>query len=117
MPHARIEILDYQAVGRKVVEWAKDSTKRPTTIADFKAQLDQIAIVPDRIKTITFVQPDLENLILRLPDREMFQDSKSIVDAMASIAEYPLPQFYSAAATPEELQYSRIGDYTIAQCM
>lgn len=117
MPHARIEILDYQALGRKIVEWASDSATRPATVEEFKAQLDQIAIVPDRIKSVTFVQPDLENLILRLPDYEMFKDSKSIVDAMAAISEYPLPSFYAAASTPEELQYSRIGDYTIAQCM
>ena len=47
----------------------------PTTVEELKEQLDGIAVVPDRIKTVEIVQSTLDHLILRLPVKEMIEES------------------------------------------
>jgi hypothetical protein len=81
-------------------------------------------MVPERIKKVTVVQSTLDHLILRLPVREMIQESEHrLSDPMAN-GRYPFPQFYEdfyspgfgPVMTPLETLYARVGDYTIAQC-
>ena len=63
-------------------------------MAELVEQLDGIAAVPERIKHVQFVQSTLETLVLRLPVKEMLEESMDrMMDPMAGA--YPLPQFYA----------------------
>ena len=101
-----------------------DPATRPETVDELKEQLDGIAVVPDRIKTVEFVQSTLDHLILRLPVKEMIEESlERMTDPMGD-GRYPLPQFYAdhyrpgfgPVMTPLDTLLARVGDYTIAQC-
>ena len=73
-PIPRIEVADYIEMGRLVAQWATEPATRPADVAELKAQLDGIAVVPDRIKSVEFVQSTLDHLVLRLPVKEMIED-------------------------------------------
>jgi hypothetical protein len=123
-PIPRIEVADFIEMGRLVAQWATDPATRPNDLAGFKQQLDGIAVVPDRIKSVEFVQSTLDHLVLRLPVREMIEESlERMTDPMGD-GQYPLPQFYAdhyrpgfgPVMTPLDTLLARVGDYTIAQC-
>ena len=123
-PIPRIEVADYIEMGRLVAQWAADPATRPETVGELKEQLDGIAVVPDRIKTVEIVQSTLDHLILRLPVKEMIEESlERMTDPMGD-GSYPLPQFYAdhykpgfgPVLTPLDILLARVGDYTIAQC-
>jgi hypothetical protein len=120
----RIEVADYIEMGRLVAQWATGETAQPETVAELKQQLDGIATVPDRIEKVTFVQSTLDHLFLRLPVREMIEESRERMQDPNLDSRYPLPQFYSdfyrpgfaPVMTPLDILFARVGDYTIAQC-
>jgi hypothetical protein len=123
-PIPRIEVGDYIEMGRLVAQWATDPATRPKDLAAFKQQLDGIATVPDRIKSVEIVQSTLDHLVLRLPVKEMIEESlERMTDPMGD-GQYPLPQFYAdhyrpgfgPVMTPLDTLLARVGDYTIAQC-
>jgi hypothetical protein len=123
-PIPRIEVADYIEMGRLVAQWATDPATQPRDVAELKEQLDGIAVVPDRIKTVEFVQSTLDHLVMRLPVNEMIEESlERMTDPMGD-GRYPLPQFYSdhyrpgfgPVMTPLDTLLARVGDYTIAQC-
>jgi hypothetical protein len=123
-PIPRIEVADYIEMGRLVAQWATDPATRPETVDELKTQLDGIAVVPERIKTVEIVQSTLDHLILRLPVKEMIEESlERMTDPMGD-GTYPLPQFYAdhykpgfgPVMTPLDTLLARVGDYTIAQC-
>ena len=123
-PIPRIEVADYIEMGRLVAQWATDPATRPRDVAELKTQLDGIAVVPDRIRSVEFVQSTLDHLVLRLPVREMIEESlERMTDPMGD-GRYPLPQFYAdhyrpgfgPVMTPLDTLLARVGDYTIAQC-
>jgi hypothetical protein len=123
-PIPRIEVADFVEMGRLVAGWATGKVKHPENVAELVEQLDGIAVVPERIKTVEVVQSTLDHLILRLPVREMIEESeRHLSDPMAN-GRYPFPQFYEdfyspgfgPVMTPLETLYARVGDYTIAQC-
>lgn len=120
-PIPRIEVSDYAAMGRKVLEWAASAKDRPKTADELKAQLENIATVPDRIKHVEFVQSTLEKLVLRLPPLEMAQEGLERVGKLGLNGDYQEPRFYKDRILGGEIGnleyfFSRIGDYTIAQC-
>lgn len=120
-PIPRIEVSDYAAMGRKVLEWAASDKDRPATVDEFKTQLENIATVPDRIKHVEFVQSTLDRLVLRLPPLEMAQEGLERVGKLEPNADYQEPRFYKDRILGGEIGnleyfFSRIGDYTIAQC-
>ena len=123
-PIPRIEVADFIEMGRLVAQWATDHSTWPNGIEEFKQQLDGIATVPDRIKSIEFVQSELDHLILRLPVKEMIEESLERMADPNGDGRYPLPQFYSdfyrpgfgPVMTPLDTLFARVGDYTIAQC-
>jgi hypothetical protein len=123
-PIPRIDIADYIEMGRLVAQWATDRSTCPETVAELKDQLDGIATVPDRIKTVEFVQSTMDHLILRLPVKEMIEESLERMSDPNGDGRYPLPQFYSdfyrpgfaPVMTPLDTLFARVGDYTIAQC-
>ncbi len=120
----RIEVADYIEMGRLVAQWATDPATQPKDVAELKEQLDGIATVPDRIKTVEFVQSTLDHLVLRLPVREMIEESIDRMSDPMGDGRYPLPQFYAdfyrpgfgPVMTPLDTLLARVGDYTIAQC-
>ena len=121
-PITRVEIADYAAMGRKVLEWAKTPESRPKTVAELKAQLDKIATVPDRIEEIDFVQSTLSKLYLRLPPVEMAEEGQRRAEELDPQHAYGEPRFYrdrilGGDVGNLEFFFSRVGDYTIAQCM
>ena len=123
-PIPRIEVEDYIEIGRLVAEWAADPASRPKDLGALKAQLAGVAVIPERIKSVEFVQSTLDHLIIRLPAREMIEESvERMSDPMAS-GRYPMPQFYAdhcrpgfgPVMTPLDTLLARVGDHTIAQC-
>jgi hypothetical protein len=123
-PIPRIEVADFIEMGKLIAGWATGKVKRPETVEELVEQFDGIAVVPERIKKVTVVQSTLDHLILRLPVREMIEESeRHLSDPMAN-GRYPFPQFYEdfyspgfgPVMTPLETLYARVGDYTIAQC-
>jgi hypothetical protein len=123
-PITRIEVADFIEMGRLVAQWSADPDTRPTTVDELKEQLDGIAVVPDRIKTVEIVQSTLDHLVLRLPVKEMIEESLERMSDPMGDGTYPLPQFYAdfyrpgfgPVMTPLDTLLARVGDYTIAQC-
>jgi len=123
-PIPRIEVADFIEMGKMVALWVAEPETRPTTVEELRRQLDGIAVVPDRIKKVEFCQSTLDTLVLRLPVREMIDESIAAMSDPMGDGRYPLPQFYSdfyrpgfgPVMTPLDTLMARVGDYTIAQC-
>lgn len=121
-PITRVEISDYAAFGRKVVEWATDPATRPKDLAAFKQQISDFATVPERITDFEIVQSTLEKLYIRLPPAEMAKEGLARVQGLGPDDAYKEPRFYKDKIVSDdvgnlEFFFSRVGDYTIAQCM
>lgn len=112
----RVQVLDYAALGRKIVEWATTPNLRPRNVHQLKQQLDGVAIFPDRIKHVQFVESTLDTFVFRLPPADMAMESLEWIRDQPDTAEYRLPGFYSASISHEEMLFSRIGDYSVSQC-
>jgi hypothetical protein len=117
-PLPRMAVKDHALLGRKVAEWAKDPASRPKTVTEFRQQLldvDPGATIPDRITGVLFVQPTWDTLVVRLPTKELIEESER--NMSRTPAKYKMPDFYSKTSLSAlELLYSRIGDYTISEC-
>ncbi len=119
-----IEVSDYIEMGRLVALWAADPASRPRNVAALRAQLAGIAVLPERLKTVEFVESTLDHLVVRLPVKEMIEESLDQVTDPMGNGRYPLPQFYAdhyrpgfgPVMTPLDTLLARIGDSTIAQC-
>lgn len=120
----RIEVADYIEMGRLVAQWSADPATRPTSVQELREQLDGIAVVPERIKSVSFAQTTLDHLVLHLPAREMIEESIEQMSDPMGDGRYPLPQFYGdhyrpgfgPVMTPLDTLLARVGDHTIAQC-
>ena len=124
-PISRIDVADFIEMGRLIAQWSVEPATRPRDVAELKDQMEGIATVPERIKHVQFVQSTLETLVLRLPVKEMLEESLDrMSDPEAPAGSYPLPQFYSdhyrpgfgPVMSPLDTLLARVGDYTIAQC-
>lgn len=74
-----------------------------------------------RIETIEFVQSALEHLVLRLPPPEMAREGLDRVETLGQNGHYLEPNLYKERILGGDVGnlecfFSRIGDYTIAQC-
>ena len=122
-PIARIEVADYIEFGRLVAQWATEPATRPSTVAELRLQLDGIAVLPDRIKTISFTQSGSDHLDLSLPPREIVEESLERVTDPLADGQDPLPQFYAdhyrpgfgLVMTPLDTLLARFADTTLAQ--
>jgi hypothetical protein len=122
-PTPQIEVADYIEMGRLVAQWATEPASRPADVEELKKQLDGIAVVPDRIRTVEFAQSTLDHLVLRLPEKEMIEESLGRISDPMGDGRYPLPQFYEdfhkpgfePVMRPLDTLLARVGDYTIAQ--
>lgn len=123
MPISRVEISDYFEVGRLIAKWAKqDPASRPSSIAEMRNALSGIALVPARITNVQWVQPDLQTLLMRLPNKDMLIESEQTFSATSG-QRYPIPNVYLEKLTnpnthvsDTDFLFARIADYTIAQC-
>lgn len=119
----RMNILDYQALGRLIIKWATDPASRPGTLPDFLEATHGIIEqpLPDSIKGLQFVQSNMEVLLIRLPPAELVEDTLNNI-ARGS-GRYPLPDFYAEHilhgqhVNMKDLFEFRVGDYTIAHCV
>ena len=96
----RIEVADYIEMGRLVAQWSADPATRPTSVQELREQLDGIAVVPERVKTVSFAQTTLDHLVLHLPAREMIEESIEQMSDPMGDGRYPLPQFYADHQRP-----------------
>jgi len=119
----RVEVLDYVEFGKKVVGWALEPGSRPRDLATLKVQLRDILVVPDRITTVKYVDVGLDELVIRLPNPSMAQESLELFGQSRNSDDYPTPLFYrnlrtGGGSTMSKLDtlFARIADYTIAQC-
>lgn len=118
----RIEVLDHKAFGEMVVQWSLDHKIRPKNLADLKTACGDILRIPDRITKLNYVDVDLKTLTIRVPNKQMVEESITRFKEVPDSRDYPAPAFYDTIGhrnSPPALDtlYSRIADYTIAQCM
>ena len=123
-PIARIEVADHIELGRLIAQWATEPETRPTTVAELRSQLDGIAVIPERIKTVSFSQSALDHLVIALPPEAVVEESLERVTDPMGDGHYPLPQFYAdhyrpgfgPVMTPLDTMLARVADHAIAQC-
>jgi hypothetical protein len=117
----RAEVLDYVEFGKRVVQWTLDANSRPQNLAAMKLALRDIVLIPDRMKTLRYVEVSLDELVIRLPNQEMIRESLAAFGKAGGDA-YPTPLFYrnllasGGGMSKFDALHSRIADYTIAQC-
>jgi hypothetical protein len=120
MAYEKIKVLDYKAFGLLVKRWAEDPMTRPGTIDDFKTATAGILDIPARItKDPVYPQWSTDDLVIRLPAKELLKQSEDELDA--NPGKYPFPLFYeelvAGTLVGRPALYHRVGDYTIAQCI
>lgn len=122
----RLEILNYQAFGRLIADWALGKRPWPETLEEFKSIVEpDIARVPPRLRAIHVVQPNQEVFYLRLPPKKMLARSleKFAEQDTKGGTRYSVPAFYAdmvcgdEALSHTDFFLSRVADYTIAICM
>jgi hypothetical protein len=132
----RLRVTNHEAWGRLVKTWATgknyvgDDNEYPVpkTMDEFKEQLARAQVfanIPEWAKTIRFVSPETDEIVVRLPPKFMIEDSEAVLSQPGG--SYPIPDFYKRIfkgmdpVVPEsdrmKLHAERIGDYTISLCM
>jgi hypothetical protein len=120
MTISRVTITDYVGFGKLIAQWATDPASRPLDIDAMRRQCKDLAHIPDRIKTLELVESKLDNLVIKIPPKEMVEESQRIIPGLST---YPVPTYYyqkfmnGASLSNEDFLYCRIADYTIGQCM
>lgn len=120
MTISRVTITDYVGFGKLIADWATGDKPQPKDIDDMRKQCKDVAHIPDRLKNLELVQSTLDTLVIKIPPKEMVEESKRIIPSLAS---YPTPAYYyqkfinGSSMSNEEFLYARIADYTIGQCM
>src|SRR6266536_2526164 len=87
----RVEVIDYRALGRKIIRWSKNANSRPKDLVEFEKQLKGIVKfpLPSWVKGLQFVQGNLEVLLIRLPPVALMEDTSR---STLSKEPYPLPK-------------------------
>jgi hypothetical protein len=124
----RVEVIDYRALGKKIITWSKNARARPKDLREFEQQLKGVVKfpLPKWVKGLQFVQGNLEVLLIRLPPAELMEDT---LKTARSSEPYPLPKkledFYMSLGTrglPKSqsdklaMLEVRTADYTIQCC-
>jgi hypothetical protein len=123
------DIVNYEVWGDLVKKWARDRSTRPTTIAEFQAQLDQAGVVakfPSAFTEIDFIESPYQNgkLLIKLPPAAVIDQAEK---ELQGSAHYPLPLFYTDDMKDSNLENDtpagrllfhskRVGEYTIKFC-
>ncbi len=120
----RITILDGVKLGQKICDWSTKPATRPASFADMKLELEGagIARFPARITDIKWVETPLDTFVIRVPNPDMVAESLQAMMDNPN-APYPaLPEYTSklcdvnSTMSNLDFLYTRIADYTIAQC-
>jgi hypothetical protein len=129
----RLRFADEERWGKLVKTWATGtnylqdgkSYPIPRTLAEFKQQCSDAqvgATIPAHVTGLTVTQTAKEVLFLRLPPKEMVEDSEQTLQTQP----YTLPKFYnrifggvdpSNVGDKLRLHAERIGDYTMSNCV
>lgn len=121
-PIPRINVVNYRALGQNMIKWALDAETRPENLPQFVAAVDGMIELPlpSWIKGLQFVQSNTEVLMIRLPPKEVVEDT---LERIASgTGKYPFPNFYEQFILQDgdhdqrAIFEFRVGDYTIAHC-
>jgi hypothetical protein len=120
IPRIKVVAHKYKAFGEKVVEWTLHPSSRPHNVASLKKSTEGILEIPDRIKHVHFIESSLDTFTIKLPAVELAQESLERFKDPKEV--YEIPKFYydriEENSVPNlDFLYSRIADYTIAQCM
>lgn len=117
----RINILDRQLFGRKVMEWSADPTSVPKTLAEAEVQLEGILEfpLPSYITKLNFIPTTKEVWTIKLPPEDMLQDTRNRI--ASPLHDYPLPEEYARRvrgdfANDAAFFEFRVGDYTCSLC-
>jgi hypothetical protein len=121
MPIQRIEVIDDYALGQLFIDWARDPAKWPKDLDAFKQQTVNTGVLselPEYIKALMIVQSGKEVLLLRLPPKELVEDT---LNSIGNPSAYELRPFYKEFVcdglhTKDKFFRFRVGDYTIAHC-
>ena len=120
----RVNILHFDRLGQKFIEWTLNPSTRPNNFDEFKEQLDGIVEMPlpERLKDFRLIDSDLETWNIRLPPKEMVQETLDEVEANPESEFYTLPDFYKRRLVDGEIETNkeffefRVGDYLVAHC-
>ena len=123
----RVQIIpgQFSAMGEKVIEWVLDPASRPVTADDLRDQLEDIAVVTNKVNAVMFVETPDDVALFRLPPKYMVEASEARVTNPGFVmSDYNLPDYYGITdaadlpnnMTPQKLFHSRIGDYTTGEC-
>jgi hypothetical protein len=132
----RVQIANNERWGRLVKTWATgrnyledgNDYPKPTNLEKFKEQLSRAqvgATIPEHLRSFRFAEAGLDTLLVRLPPKEMIEDSEARL--MAPGTPYPLAPFYKRVfggkdpeiAKSEMMKFhaERVGEYTINNCV
>jgi hypothetical protein len=133
----RFTVENFEIWGRLVATWATgidhvndgNQHPRPTTIAELRAQLQQLKTafnLPARYTNLIIDQSDGRQLVIWLPEKQLLLEGEQEVTQPG--APYRLPQFYKDKfravdldpQTPPDQKLSilmmRVGDYSMNNC-
>jgi hypothetical protein len=118
-PISRINVGPFDQLGQLFIDWAINPGNRPGTLSDFQTMTTGICTVPSYVTTLEFAQRPKEVLFLRLPPKELIEDTLA---GLESGGNYPMPAFYedkirnNNPADNKHFLRFRVGDYVIAHC-
>lgn len=118
-----IAVADYIELGRIVAEWARDPAARPGSVTELTRQLTGVAVIPDSIKTVAFVQNDAETLYIRLPEQTRLAETMEDLRDDCSGRLCRMPYFYRDYFDPGfgpvmssfETFLARVGDAMVSE--
>ena len=126
--YQRVSVNDDLKWGRLVKQWVKGTQETPKTIDELvqQCQKREFSIkIPDYLNSVMFIQPPMGVMCVRLPPKELVEDSETVLAAPGGT--YELPLFYkkrfgtdpNLPTAQERLEFhdERIGDYTITLCV
>jgi hypothetical protein len=117
------ELQNYVDIGKLIVEWAKDPSKRPADMEAFRKAVGNNMLIHPKYTRLRIEQADDNDtdleFVLRLPPKGQVTESEERV-ANAPVGHgYPLPNLYDVLPglnRPLEAFYSRVADYTMRSC-
>lgn len=126
--HNDVSFSDYEAVGKKLIEWAQNGPASwPKDMDDLRKQLEGLVTFPPQVKRLQVVQSDDSTpgdfeFILRLPARGQVTESANIA-AEGTYGQPPVIRMLSDKQdengnplTPLRQFHARVADYTMRQC-
>jgi hypothetical protein len=122
------KVSNFENWGNLIKAWARGQEPLPRTRAEFEQQCQAKQVgaqFPPEMKTVQFVQCNIETLLVRLPPASMLDAAEADLKAGGT---YDFPDFYStdafggkaasvAPAVALKFNAERIGDYTIGNCI